>query len=440
MAQKFTSKILNHPVAQNALSLFTVQIARYMLPIITIPYLARTLEPENWGLVIFAQASSQWLIMVLEYGFGLSISREIARYRDKEEQIAKIVTDVIGAWILLLLGSGLLMLVMGLSIPVFSSYPDFLVWAWLIGIFQGLSPLWYFQGIEQMQLPALLDFGLRIIATFATFIWIKSSNDGWKVLAISAITSCLSSGMMFLWIYREIPWQIPRLASALKTLRAGWSMFLFRCSTSLYTIANTFILGLLLPTAQVAFYGGAERISRTVFSLFIPIAQAFFPRINYLLANDPRRAAKFVGISMMIMGGGSLVLGIALAIAAPSVVDIMLGEKFKPVIPLLRVMVILIPLNAINNVLGLQWMVSLGLERLLNSITTIAGLINFTLALVLSSQFGSVGMAWTVVLSQSFIAIAIYIILWQKGLNFHQVWKMKTNGDDFVAKIKRMRG
>jgi hypothetical protein len=96
MAQKFLSRVLKHPVAQNALSLFTVQVARYILPIITIPYLARILGPEALGLVVFTQVSAQWFEMLLDYGFNLSATREVARQQDSQEQIAEIVSNVIG--------------------------------------------------------------------------------------------------------------------------------------------------------------------------------------------------------------------------------------------------------------------------------------------------------------------------------------------------------
>lgn len=421
MTNKFLSRVLKHPVTQNALSLFTVQIARYILPLVTIPYLARVLGPEAWGLVIFAQASSQWLLIVLEYGFRLSATREIARNRDDQEKVAEIVASVIGAFGLLLLGSGLVVLVMGLSVPTFKQNPNYLIWAWLVAIAGGMSPLWYFQGIERMQLPAMMDLAARTLASIGTFIWIKTPDDGWKVLALQAIAGFFASGLMIVWMYRKIPGKLPRLTSAFAALRMGWSMFLFQSSASLYTTANTFILGLLAPAAQVGFYGGAERISKTVLNLLTPISQAMFPRMSYLMANDSKRATKLASISMVVMGLGGLVLAGVLAIAAPLIVNILLGAKFAAAVPLLRILVLLIPLIALSNVLGIQWMIPLGLDRAFNLIIISAGFINLILAVILTQRFGSTGMAWVVVFSEAFVTVAIYFVLSRKGLGLHQV-------------------
>lgn len=421
MTNKFLSRVLKHPVTQNALSLFTVQIARYILPLVTIPYLARVLGPEAWGLVIFAQASSQWLLIVLEYGFRLSATREIARNRDNQEKVAEIVASVIGAFGLLLLGSGLVVLVMSVSVPTFKQNPNYLIWAWLVAIAGGMSPLWYFQGIERMQLPAMLDLAARTLASIGIFIWIKTPDDGWKVLALQAIAGLFASGLMIVWMYRKIPGKLPRLTSAFVALRMGWSMFLFQSSASLYTTANTFILGLLAPAAQVGFYGGAERISKTVLNLLKPVSQAMFPRMSYLMANDSKRAARLASISMVVMGIGGLVLAGVLAIAAPLIVNILLGAKFAAAVPLLRILVLLIPLIALSNVLGIQWMIPLGLDRAFNFIIISAGFINLILAVILTQRFGSTGMAWVVVFSEAFVTVAIYFVLWRKGLGLHQV-------------------
>jgi polysaccharide transporter, PST family len=426
MANKFSVRVLKHPVTQNALSLFIVQIARYILPLLTIAYLVRVLEPEAWGLVIFAQASAQWLIVVLDYGFNLSATREIARYRDNPQRISEIVTSVIGAFGLLLLGSGLIVLGMSLYIPAFRQHLDYLLWAWLIAIGQGIAPLWYFQGIELMRPPAMLDLGVRTFASVVTLTWIKTPDEGWKVLALQAVSSLLSAGVMLIWMYNQIPWKFPRFASAFAALRMGWSMFLFQNSTSLYTTANTFILGLVVPAKQVAFYGGAERLSKTSLSLMTPLSQTIFPRISYLLANNSKQAAKLATMSMLFMGVGSLVLAGVLALTAPTVVHILLGAKFEPAIPLLRVLVLLIPLLALSNVLGIQWMVPLGLDRAFNTIIMIAGFINLVLAITFTQQFGLMGMAWAVVLSETFVTLGMYAVLWHKGLAIHQLGNIKT--------------
>ncbi|NJL61629.1 MAG: oligosaccharide flippase family protein [Methylacidiphilales bacterium] len=368
--------------------------------------------------MIFSQASAHSLVVILDYGFNFSATREIARHQDNPEKIPEIVAGVIGALSLLIVGSGLVVSSMYLTIPIFKTHPDYLIWAWLIAIAQGTAPIWYFLGNERMQIPATVDLITCTFASMSNFILIKTPDEGWKVLAAQAIAGLFAAGVMLIRMYSEISWRVPSIGSAFTALRMGWSMFFFQGSVSLYTTANTLILGMIVPASEVAFYGAAERISKTGVSFLLPITQTMFPRISNLLANDLKKAARFARLSLLFMGIGSSILALTLAMLAPIIVHILLGEKFEAVIPLLRVMLILTPLLALSNVLGVQWMLPLGLDRHFNIINISAGLINLILALFLSHRFGSMGMVWTVILSQVFAVTTMYIVLLLKDLSF----------------------
>src|SRR5690606_23206436 len=89
------------PLARNAAGLYAAQFTSVALSLVAIPFLARVLRPEGWGIVVFAQSFAAVLTLVLEYGFYLSASREIARHRDDRERIAGIVADVQAARLIL---------------------------------------------------------------------------------------------------------------------------------------------------------------------------------------------------------------------------------------------------------------------------------------------------------------------------------------------------
>ena len=141
-------RYLRHPVVQNALALYSVQFAEYILPMITVPYVARVLQPAAYGLVVYAQNFSSWINLVMEYGFGFSATREIARNRDDRDRHAEI-RGVIGANAFLLLPSILIALVARFTVPAFRDHNWYLWLALLIAVPQGFRPFWYFQGIER---------------------------------------------------------------------------------------------------------------------------------------------------------------------------------------------------------------------------------------------------------------------------------------------------
>ena len=78
-------------LARGALALYGVQFVRKIIPLISIPYLARILGPAGWGLVAYVLSFSEILGQVFEFGFNLSATREIARHRADRERCSEIV-------------------------------------------------------------------------------------------------------------------------------------------------------------------------------------------------------------------------------------------------------------------------------------------------------------------------------------------------------------
>jgi PST family polysaccharide transporter len=194
-------------------------------------------------------------------------------------------------------------------------------------------------------------------------------------------------------------------------------MFFFRSAVSLYTTANAFILGLFVPPAQVGFYGGAEKIAKAILAMLNPASQALYPRMNSLIARDSKRATQLARGTLMFFGVVGVSLGVMVAGAAPLLIRVLLGPAYEPAIPILRVLAILIPVIALSNVLGIQWMLPLGLDSIFNAIIFSAGFVNICLAVLFAPRFGPIGMAWAVVLSELFVTASMFVLLWKSGHN-----------------------
>jgi PST family polysaccharide transporter len=408
-------KYLRHPVLRNALALYSVQFAEYLLPMITVPYLARVLQPTGWGMVVYAQNFAGWLILVLEYGFGFSATREIARHRDDPSQHAEVAGGVFGANILLLAPAVLIAIVASFIVPVFQNHQAYLWLALAIAVSQGTKPFWYFQGIEAMQFPAWLNVGGRAVAAIGIFWLVTSAKHGWIVLALQAVAGGIIWVIIAAAMYRRVAFRRPTLEQSVGALKRGWTIFLSRSAVSLYTMANTFILGFFTTAAGVAYYGGAERVVLAVMGLMTPLCQALYPRMSHLAARDRERATNAVKLSLIVFGCMGLIIGGVLIAAAPLVVRLLLGPSYKPAIGVLRIASLSVPFVAVSNILGMQWMLPFGMDRAFNRIVVCAGILNVVLAVSLAPHFGPLGTAWSVVTSQAFVAMAMWISLLRSG-------------------------
>lgn len=403
----YLHRVRSSVVAKNAAVLYLLQAAGYILPLLVLPYLARVLRPTGWGLVLLAQSFAAWLTLLVEYGFNLWATRAVAQRRAEPHLLGEIVAGVQGAKALLSIAALLIVAVSAAAVPTFRLHPDYALWTGAIAVAYGFSPLWYFQGVERMRAPVSVDVAGRVLASAGIFVWVKQPADGWIVLALQAAAGALTAGVATVWLYKEIPARRPHFAEAIRTLREAASLFMFRGASGVYTLANSFILGILTTTQAVAYYGAGEKIVRAAISLLEPVSQALYPRISHLAVHDRRRAAHVVRQSLIALTVLGTLIGGLLAWLAPVLIRFVLGPGYDAAVPVLQVLALLLPVVAVGTVLGIQWALPLGLDRPFYHLVLAAGALNIVLAVLLAPRYGAVGMAVSVVLAQVLVSLGL---------------------------------
>ena len=138
----FFARLLRHRLVHNILTLYGVHSVNYLLPLVTVPYLARILGPSHWGLLAFSQAFAQYLNLIIEYGFSLSATREVSRFRENKVKLAELLSGVTGAKVMLVASCFIISLLAKPWIPPFQENPG-LFWGALFWAFgQSFNPLW----------------------------------------------------------------------------------------------------------------------------------------------------------------------------------------------------------------------------------------------------------------------------------------------------------
>jgi polysaccharide transporter, PST family len=412
-------RLLRHPVAQNSAALYGVQICRKIFPLISVPYLAHTLNPAGWGTVAFVLSLGELVALMIEFGFNLSATREISRERDNRQACRDIMAGVLGAQAVLAVGGVSLALLAAPHIPLLRDNPLLVLAGLLYAVAQGTTPLWFFQGLERLRLAATLEVTAKALMLAALFVLVKSPADAWKVVALQAGAAGVSTVAGIYLAFRSFSFRLPTLTLVVGALQRGWPMFVFRSAESLYGVANSFVLGLFAAPAIVGYFASAEKISKAVFGLLSPVRDALYPRLSSLVASSEQAAARLArtGIAFMT-AGGALLAGILCA-AAPWVIRILAGPEFTPAVPVLRVMAALPLLLSVTYSVGLQWLLPLGRDKDVNRIILCGGLLNLLAAFLLAPRFGALGMAASVLSAELFVAISMVLVVWRSTNLLH---------------------
>lgn len=423
-------RFAQHPLIQNMLTLSGVQIASYIFPLLTIPYLARVLHADGWGLVAFDQAFGVYFTLLVEFGFSFSATREVSRHRDQPEHLARLVAGVSGAKAILTVASCLVVLLICPYVSLLRKYPLLLATSLFFAICQGWSPIWFFQGLERLRLMAGLDVLARALGTLAIFLFVHHPGDEWKVAGVQGLAAFLSLLIAYGITYKTVSFRVPYPREMWDCLHMGSEMFLFRSGVALYTSANTFILGLFAPPEIIGYFAGALRIVRSLLALLTPFTQSIYPRVIYLMVEAREKAYRLASWSTLALTAWGIVAGAGVLLTAPFLTHLLLGPRFDPAIHLMRLLALLLPIVAVYNALGTFWLLPCGRDRQLTHIVFEACLLSVGLSLALVSHFGASGIAIGTVLTEAYVIV-------RQWLGLKEEWSTMT--ESFMPIISRLR-
>ena len=391
-------RVLRHPISQNALAIYVVQFTVSVLPLVTLPWIARKLGPAELGAVVFAQSFGWMLQVVVEFGFGASATRAVARSRDDRREVARVVAAVQGAKLSL---SGLAVIaavVALLTVPIFREHPDYLALALLTALVNGFNPGWYFVGVERLRLVSWLEVVNRVAAAALTILLVRDPGDGWIVLALWAAGSALVTVTALGMLYRQTTLVSTSVADVRWAMSESWRLFIGGTAVTLYTTANTFFLGILSSTVQAAYYATAEKLVRAAPRLFAPILTAVFPRVGHLVARgEDARARRLTRMALAALLALSSASALALAAFAAPIVHALYGHEFDPAIAVLQVLAFTLPLSAVAAGVSQLDLITRGFDREAVLVVVAAAAVDVLLGLYLISQHGALGTAWTLI-------------------------------------------
>ena len=193
--------------------------------------------------------------------------------------------------------------------------------------------------------------------------------------------------------------------------------------------ANAFILGLIATPVVVGFFGGAEKIVRAVISFLQPLSQAFFPRVSHSVVNDLEAAGRLLGLSLLWIGGLSLIMGMASFLGAPILVQMLLGPGYESAVPIIKVLSVLVPIIGVGTVFGIQWALPLGFEVSFSVLVLLAGVLNLVLAFFLVPAYGGIGMAGSVITAEVLVAGGLIVMFHRKGGSFWPLRMASTQSE-----------
>lgn len=374
----------------NIFSLSLLDLLNLLIPLITLPYLMRTIGASGYGAYSISYSIIQYVIMISAYGFGFSSTRLIAQNKDNKDFVCDIFHSTIAARCFL----GILFSSICLFIIQFIYKEEYFLYMTLLGLGMILgdilNPVWLYQGLEEMKYMTIVNFVCKVLSTCLIFMFIKSDADFIYVILYNSIGFVFSGLLSYLIAINkfDIPFRFPCWSSVVLRFKEGLHIFLSTIFMNLYRNSNVLILGAFLNEHAVGIYSAAEKVIKAGQIIASPISTALYPNMSASFKNSPLAINKLkirkVSIMMAI-----LLFGISMCtyILSPFIGDYFLDNRDS--VNLIKLMVPVIFFGGLNYILGIVGLTNLGYQKFFLKAVIISGLISVIALFLLVKVWGN---------------------------------------------------
>lgn len=411
--------ILQSRLLQNIGALTFLQAANYLAPLITIPYLTRVLGAEAFGLAAFVQVLMAWLVIVVNYGFPWSATRDIAANREDHYYVSRVFSaNWTVQWVLTAL-TGVVLAIAVLSVPQLRQDAAVYFAGFSFVLSTVLFPVWLMQGLERLRAVAAIQICGRLALLALVFVLVRGPEDVALAVFAQGAGGIVAGGICLVWLRRQatVRFVLPTAAEIWHAARNGGRIFVSQIAISFYTTFVPTALGVASGVTMVGQYMVADRARGAAQSMLIPISQALFPRMSFLFGkNDLDGARRLVRYSLMatliISGSASL----AIFVLADWIVLFLGGPEFTAAVPVLRWLAAVPLCVGLSNLFGVQIMLPRGKVAAFNTILISAAVLGVAMIFPMAGWRGAEGAAMTILIVELWVTAAMALYLGRIGL------------------------
>lgn len=403
----------NRKIIENFSFLSLFQILTLVSPLITYPYLIKTIGLELYGTTVFAQTLVSYLSLLINFGYNTSGPKEVSVLKDDNKRLSEFVSSVFIVKAILWFLVGLVFILFIYWNKYFNRFFLLYFFTFFITIGDVLFPIWFFQGIEKMKYITYINVIVKLIFVTCIFILIKDKNDYILIPIINAVGSLVSGIISLYLVFKKenISFVRVKYANIKSSVHESFVLFISSLSVSLYLSINKLIVGAFLGMREVAIYDLAEKVIGIIKTPIIILSQAVFPKIAR------EKSIVFINKILKITLLGVVFLYVFLFLFSDKIVYFFIHEQNHTAVNIIRIYGISMFFLALNIFLGGLRLVPFGHNKNYMWIMLANGITYIILVSIL--YFLNIISLYTVTIAYVLVEVfcSLYLLIINKKLN-----------------------
>ena len=276
--------------------MYLLQFFNAIIPLITLPYVTRILGTSQYGIFSTSFNLVGYLQVVVDYGFSMSATREVALIGKNTKKIGKLFSAVFYSKAILVFACCLFSICY-LEIWQPSKIQKLSYWMLmltLIGIF--LQVDWLFQGLQDMKYISIANILARTITTILIFMGVKSYEDVLLYCFLYSLSPIISNLIGIIIVKCKYKLKLCKVDfNQIKNeFKAGWYIFTTQLTSKVFGSIGITFLTFLATKSTVGIFSAIQKIPNILLLLWLPISQVLYPIVSKKMDNSFLEGKEFV--------------------------------------------------------------------------------------------------------------------------------------------------
>jgi polysaccharide transporter, PST family len=388
-------------------------------PLITLPFLTRTLGLELVGTLVLIKSLCYYFSIFTGYGFAYSATRRVALDKSDSHRLNEIVSSVTYIKTCVLIVCAAIIYGLTLFSPTYAAIQTSLWLYFFVVAIGAYFPTWLFQGMETMQLITTFNVLFKSAMIVWMFIFIKGPGDFelyLKMLALFEVLRVLTS-----WGFVYYKWKVclvaPKILSITSQLKEGIYIFLSNLSIQSYGRLPAIVIAPYFGLKAVGAYAVGARLIRSLTALIEPLMQAFFPYVSRKIDESPQKGTLIALTFLKWMSAIGLLIGGLLFIFANEIIHTYSGYTSYEAALVLKALAFVPLVVVISNILGLEILVPLEQGPKYSLVMWLTAALCALCVSLLVPNFSAFGAGISILVAESFAAVLMSYFAYKALIN-----------------------
>lgn len=381
---------VSNRTGKNLLFQTAYQILNTCLPLITAPYLARTLGANQLGVFSYTSSVVAYFSLFAMLGTVNYGTRSIASFVENREKRSISFWEIYEMQVMVTLCSIVLYFLYYFFVCKDNHLIVLIQSLTLVGCLLDIN--WLFFGCEQFKTTVTRNFFVRMATVVCILLFVKKEDDLWIYTLIMLLGTVISNGILWLYVSRLIDFKIIGLKKILKHVKPNLILFVPILAMSVYHVMDRTMMGLLSTYEQSGYYYNADKIINIPLGILNGVGTVMLPRMTALFEQKADKEAIklfLLSIEGIIAVGTAITFGISAI--SPEFTPWFFGAGYEPCILLIVMLSPALLIKGISNTVRTQYLIPLHKEHILTKSVIYGALINLVINILLIPKFGAIG-------------------------------------------------